>query len=86
MTRREHAATRRWRRRIEPLAPALLHLMRLQPEDEDIVRADVLADLDIGAVERADGQRAVERELHVARAGGFHARRSRSARTDRPPE
>ena len=28
----------------------------------------------IGAVERADGQRAVQRELHVAGAGSFHAR------------
>ncbi len=35
--------------------------------------ADALADLDVGAVERADGQRAVERELHVAGAGRFHA-------------
>jgi hypothetical protein len=33
----------------------------------------MVADLDIGAVERADGQRAVQRELHVAGAGGFHA-------------
>ena len=34
---------------------------------------DVLADLDIGAVQRADGQGPVERKLHVAGAGGFHA-------------
>ena len=34
---------------------------------------DVLADLDIGAVQRADGDGPVERELHVAGAGGFHA-------------
>ena len=33
----------------------------------------MVADFDIGAVERADGQRAVQRELHVAGAGGFHA-------------
>ena len=30
-------------------------------------------DLDIGAVERADGQRAVERHFHVAGARGLHA-------------
>ena len=46
-----------------------------QAEDEDVLRADVLADLDVGAVERADGERAVERELHVAGARGLHARR-----------
>ena len=34
----------------------------------------MIADFDIGAVERADGQRAVQRELHVAGAGGLHAR------------
>ena len=34
----------------------------------------MIADFDIGAVKRADGQRAVQRELHVAGAGGFHAR------------
>ncbi len=30
-------------------------------------------DFDIGAIEGADGERAVEREFHVAGAGGFHA-------------
>ena len=33
------------------------------------------ADLDVGAVHRADGQRAVQRELHVAGARGLRARR-----------
>ena len=33
----------------------------------------MVADFDIGAVERADGDGAVQRELHVAGAGGFHA-------------
>ena len=46
-----------------------------QAEDEDVLGADVLADLDVGAVERADRERAVQRELHVAGAGGFHAGR-----------
>jgi hypothetical protein len=31
------------------------------------------ADLDVGAVQGADGQRAVERELHVAGARGLGA-------------
>ena len=34
--------------------------------------ADRVADLDVGAIEGADGQGAVERELHVARARGLH--------------
>ncbi len=50
-----------------------LDLVGRQPEDEDILRADMLEDLDIGAVERADGQRAVERQLHVAGARRLHA-------------
>jgi len=33
----------------------------------------MLPDLDIGAVQRADGQRAVHGEFHVAGAGGFFA-------------
>ncbi len=49
------------------------HLLGAHAEDEDIVGADVIADFDIGAVERADGERTVERELHVAGARGFHA-------------
>ena len=51
----------------------LRHLLGGQAEDEDILGADMLADLDIGAVQRADGERAVERKLHVAGAGRFHA-------------
>ncbi len=43
------------------------------PEDEDVLVADFLADFDVGAVHGADGERAVEGELHVARAGGFGA-------------
>ena len=62
---------RRWRRCPPP--PARLDLRRGQAEDEDVVVADPLADLDVGAVERADGQRAVERQLHVAGARGLHA-------------
>ena len=34
----------------------------------------MIADFEIGAVKRADGQRAIQRELHVAGAGSFHAR------------
>jgi len=34
-------------------------------EDEDVVGADFLEDFDVGAVEGADGERAVERELQL---------------------
>ena len=52
---------------------ALGHLRRAHAENKDVVLADVLADLDISAVERADGDGAIERKLHIAGAGGFHA-------------
>src|SRR5665647_1318421 len=44
-----------------------------EPEEEEVVVADELADLDVRAVERADGECAVERELHVPGAGGLLA-------------
>src|SRR4029077_11228870 len=59
--------------RIDATGARALDLRRGQAEDEDVVVADQIAHLDIGAVESADGQRAVERHLHVASAGGFHA-------------
>ncbi len=34
----------------------------------------MVAHFDIGAIERADRQRTIERELHIARARSFHAR------------
>src|SRR5690606_16545825 len=48
-------------------------LGRAVAEDEDVVFADVVVDLDVGAVHRADGERAVECQLHVARTGRFGA-------------
>ena len=56
-----------------PCGARRLDFGRGQAEDEDVVVADQIADLDVGAVERADGQRAVQRHLHVAGAGGLHA-------------
>ena len=56
---------------------ARLHLRDLgggQAKEEEVLCADFLADFDIRAVERANGERAVERKLHVARAAGFLAR------------
>jgi hypothetical protein len=39
------------------------HFLHRLAENEDIVVADLFLDLDIGAVERADGERAIEGEL-----------------------
>src|SRR5207245_2807665 len=86
IARREFAATdlvdrpRKPRRppeyvgRIQSLLAPHHYIHRLHAEDRDVFDADMIADFDIGAVKRADGQRAVQRELHVAGAGGFHAR------------
>src|SRR5690242_5043380 len=62
------------RARVEALTAALLDLIGLQAEDEDVLVSDMVADFDIGAVERADGKRAIERKLHVAGARSLHAR------------
>ena len=58
---------------IQPLLAPHHHVHRLHAEDRDVFGADMVADLDVGAVERADGQRAVHHELHVAGAGRFLA-------------
>ncbi len=50
-----------------------LYLIRLEPEDEDILRTNLFPDLDVGAVHGADGERAVERELHVSGTGRFRS-------------
>ena len=47
-----------------------------QAEQEEVLGPHMLADLDIGAVQRADGQRAVHGELHVAGARGLLPRRA----------
>ncbi len=59
--------------RVVTLAPQTRDLLDAVPEDEDVVRADGVADFDVGAVERAERERAVQRELHVAGAGGLGA-------------
>src|SRR4051812_46604937 len=50
-----------------------LHLVRGEPEQEKVFSPDLFTDFDVRAVERANGQRAVESKLHVARSGGFLA-------------
>ena len=58
---------------IVTLRPEGLHLLDGHAEDEDVLLADLLADLDVGPVERADRQGPVERELHVTGSGGLLA-------------
>ena len=59
--------------RTVALGVELLHLVHGHAEEEEVLGADAFADLHVRAVERADGQRAVEGELHVAGAGGLLA-------------
>ncbi len=69
-----------------PIAARLqrVDLGREQAEHEEILGAHFLADLDVGAVRRADGERAVHAELHVAGAGRFLARGGNLLRTAPP--
>ena len=60
--------------RVVPAA-AVGHLLRRQAEQEEVLLARLLGHLDGGAVARADGQRAVHHELHVAGAAGLVAGR-----------
>src|SRR5271166_3614196 len=55
-----------------PSAP-LRDLLGAQTKDEDVLVTDMLADLDIGAVECPDRQGAVQRQLHVAGSGSLHS-------------
>ena len=86
LVRREHA--RGHVRPAPPATPAVASIVSrapgprrrrsstssaVRPKMKMLSCADALADLDIGAVQRADGQRAVQRELHVAGAGRLHA-------------
>ncbi len=45
------------------------HFRGVHPEEEEILGSDLLADLHVGPIQGADGQRAIHRELHVAGAG-----------------
>ncbi|MNZ56365.1 hypothetical protein D3C78_743100 [compost metagenome] len=51
------------------------HFFRRHAEDDDVLSADMFEHFHIRAIERADGQRTVQRKFHVAGAGGFHAGR-----------
>src|SRR3569832_2516550 len=49
----------------------LRHLLRGEAEDVDVVLAHLLTNLDIRAIEGADGERADKREFHIAGARGL---------------
>ena len=61
-------------RRVVALGVDAGHFLLIQSEQEEVLRARLLQHLHVGAVERADGQRAIDHELHVPRAGGLFAR------------
>src|SRR5215475_225374 len=48
-------------------------LFGAKPENEDIRFTHFLADFDIGPIERADRQRAIEGEFHIAGPGSLRA-------------
>ena len=47
------------------------HLVGGQPEKEEVLRCDFVANFDIGPIESSDGQGSVHREFHIAGPGGF---------------
>jgi len=57
--------------RVVAAAPEGLDLPGGHAEEEHVLVPDLLADLDVRAVERAERHGAVEHELHVARARGL---------------
>ena len=58
---------------IVALGVLLLDLVDGHAEQEEVLGADALTDLDVRAIERTDGHRAVEGELHVAGTGSLGA-------------
>ena len=58
---------------IVALGVLLLDLVDGHAEQEEVLGADALTDLDVRAIERTDGHRAVEGELHVAGTRGLLA-------------
>jgi hypothetical protein len=53
-------------------APALGDFIGLQAEDQHVFGANAISNFDVGAIECSDGERAVQRELHVAGPGRLH--------------
>ena len=61
--------------RLVTLSLGLRHLRRGQAKNKDVLQAHFFHDLDVGAIQCAYGERAVERHFHVAGATGFGAGR-----------
>lgn len=49
----------------------IVNLVRSVSEEEDIVVADLLGDLDVGAIDGTQDETTVEAELHVGRSGSL---------------
>ena len=60
---------------VVPFGPKGFDLIDGEAEDKNIFRADFFTDLDVGTVEGADREGAVEGEFHIAGARGFLAGR-----------
>ena len=58
---------------VVALMPKLFDLVCFQTEEEHILVAHLLVDLDVCSVEGADRDGTVDHELHIAGAGGFLA-------------
>src|SRR5215831_17782187 len=61
------------RRRVETALTTLPHFLGAQSENENVLLPDMVADLYVRAVERSDGQRTIQRELHIPCSGCFHS-------------
>ena len=59
---------------VVPSGAAVGDLFCAHTKDDDVLVPDLLLDFHIGAVQGAQGDGAVEHQLHVARAGGLGAR------------
>src|SRR4051812_12234294 len=52
-----------------------LYLGGIESEQEEVLRPDLFANLDVGAIEGANRERPIHRELHVARTRALFTRR-----------
>src|SRR5512137_1245126 len=60
---------------VVPIALQLRYLFSGQTEEEEILSAHFLADLDVGAIQGSDGERSVHREFHVSGSRCFFSSR-----------
>jgi hypothetical protein len=72
--------------RLVTVAAKRLDLGRGITEDKDILLTHVLQHFNVGTVQRANGQRAVEGELHIAGPGELRSLPAKSAQKGPRPE